>query len=259
VDSLRPIFYKFDYTDWFHQEVGMKQILNLAVFWLVLAALALSGCVAPTTFKTEPNLVRGTGELRVLLMPVDVELSELSAGGVSEPNAEWTAKAKKHIVASIEKTFLNNESKLIRYKEPPGGTDVLHPHVQLVKLHQAVGGAIITHKINPIMQLPNKTGVFDWSLGDGVKQLREEFGADYAMFLFVRDSYTSGGRAVAMVLAAVLGVGIPGGRQLGYASLVNLRTGELVWFNFLVRGQGDLRASAEAAESMSVLLKDLPK
>jgi hypothetical protein len=237
----------------------MKQYLNFACYGLVLAAFALSGCVAPTTFKTQPNLVRDAGDLRVLLMPVDVELSELSAGGVPEPNADWTAKAKKHIVASIEKTLLENKSTLIAYKEPPGGTDTMHPHVQLVKLHQAVGGAIIAHKINPVLQLPNKTAVFDWSLGDGVKQLREEFKADYAMFVFVRDSYTSGGRAVAIALAAVLGVGIPGGQQLGYASLVDLRTGELVWFNFLARGEGDLRTSAEAAESVSVLLKDLPK
>ena len=94
---------------------------------LFIAGLALSGCVT-TTFKTKPNLVRDSGELRVLLMPVDVELSELSAGGVPEPNADWTAKAKTFIVAGIEKTLQKNKSALVSYKEPTSGGGAMHPH-----------------------------------------------------------------------------------------------------------------------------------
>lgn len=236
----------------------MRQRPNIGVLCLVLGAFVLPGCVT-NTLKSKPNLVRDTGELRVLLMPVDVELSELSAGGVTEPNADWTAKARKFIVAQIEDKLRRNKSALVAYREPQGGGDVMHPHVQLVKLHQAVGSAIITHKFIPVLQLPNKENVFDWTLGNGVTRLRDEYDADYAMFVFVRDSYASGGRAVAIVLAAVLGVAIPGGQQVGFASLVDLRSGELVWFNLLARGHGDLRTETEAKETMSVLLTDLPK
>ena len=81
-----------------------------------------------------------------------------------------------------------------------------------MKLHQAVGLSVIRHKFIPALALPHKQEVFDWTLGDGVKQLKKEFDADYAMFLFVRDSYASAGRAAAIVLAAVLGVAIPGGQ-----------------------------------------------
>ena len=35
--------------------------------------------------------------------------------------------------------------------------------------------------------------------------------------------------------------GLAGGSQTGYASLVDLRTGRVVWFNNLARGFGDLR------------------
>lgn len=236
----------------------MRNGIRRASAIVLIASFALSGCVT-TTFRTKPNLTRDTADLRVLLMPVDIELSELSAGGVTEPNAEWTAKAEKHVLASIEKTLRKNKTTLVNYVATADGRDPMHPHVQLVKLHEAVGQTILTHKYRPALRLPNKVDVFDWTLGPGVGALGNEFDTDYAMFVFIRDSYTSAGRAVVMVLTAALGVAIPGGQQVGFASLVDLRTGELVWFNVLARGHGDLRSPEAADETVSALLQDLPK
>src|SRR5690606_8731664 len=223
-----------------------------------VSALALSACTT-TTFTTRPGLNRGTAGLRVLLMPMDIELSLLSAGGVAEPNAEWTAQAQQNVTATVSRILKERGAQLITYNAPTN-PDPLHPHVQLVKLHNAVGGSVLLHKINPVLKLPNKAEVFDWTLGKGVRQLKNEFGADYAMFLFMRDSYTSGGRAVAMILAGVLlGVALPGGQQIVFASLVDLDSGDLVWFNYLARGDGDLRTPVEAEETVLKLFTNLPK
>lgn len=230
-----------------------------AVAAAAIVAMTLSGCVT-TTFRTAPELSRATSDIRVLLMPLDVELSLVTAGGVPEPNAEWTARAEKHLVASIAKVLADRRAHVVDYRVPAEIHDPVHPHVQLVKLHGAVGQSIMIHKIGSHFRLPNKGETFDWSLGPGVKRLRQDFGADYAMFVFMRDSYTSGGRAVAMVLAAALfGVALQGGKQVGFASLVDLETGEIVWFNALSRGEGDLREPGGAEETVSRLLHDLPK
>jgi hypothetical protein len=74
----------------------------------------------------------------------------------------------------------------------------------------------------------------------------------------VRDSYTSAGRAVLMVGAALFGVGMQGGQQIGFASLVDLRTGNIVWFNRLENGSGDLRTAEPAQNTVNDLLKELP-
>ena len=59
--------------------------------------------------------------------------------------------------------------------------------------------------------------------------------------------------------SALLGVGIQGGVQVGYASLVDLQSGDIVWFNKIARGTGDLRTRAPAQETMRLLLVGLPK
>ncbi len=88
--------------------------------------------------------------------------------------------------------------------------------------------------------------------------LRDEFGADYALFVFMRDSYASAGRVAVIAVAALLGVGMQGGVQLGFASLVDLRTGEVMWFNRLVSGVGDLRTPEPARQAIESLLTDVP-
>ena len=53
-----------------------------------------------------------------------------------------------------------------------------------------------------------------------------------------------------MIALAVLGVGVGGGQQTGYASLVELETGQVLWFNQLLRASGDLREAEKAAETI---------
>jgi hypothetical protein len=80
----------------------------------------------------------------------------------------------------------------------------------------------------------------------------------------VRDSYASGGRTALRVFGfiagAAMGTGldIGGGQQHGIATLVDLRTGKVVWFNQLARQSGDLRERDEARKSVDLLLEDLP-
>jgi hypothetical protein len=111
----------------------------------------------------------------------------------------------------------------------------------------------------PVHRLPTKDGKFDWSLGAGVGHFRERTGADYALFVFLRDSYASPGRVALIVGAALLGVGIPGGQQYGFASLVDLRTGDIIWFNRLIDPGGDLRTPEPARKAIKTLLTDLPQ
>jgi hypothetical protein len=46
--------------------------------------------------------------------------------------------------------------------------------------------------------------------------------------------------------------------QVGYASLVDLNTGQILWFNRLVRGSGDLREADKATETLDALLANFP-
>ena len=130
---------------------------------------------------------------------------------------------------------------------------------QLELLNQAVSLSILQYSGNN-SRLRNKHGKFDWSLGPGVAELGQITGADYALFTYLRDSYSSSGRVAMRVIGVVLlGGDIGGGLQVGLASLVDLRTGQVVWHNLLLDQTGDLRTPAGANETAADLLKGFPK
>lgn len=190
---------------------------------------------------------------RIVLMPLDVELYSISAGGVPEPQAQWTEAASEHIRAAIHQ----RESKL---GQSLSQIDAHDPRViELNHLHGAVAGAVAQHHYVPLLRLPSKAERLDWELGSDMAWLRELTGADYALFVFVRDSYATVERKATIFVAALLGVGLGGGVQVGFASLVDLRQGQLVWFNRLVRMSGDLREALPAQESVAALLQSFPR
>jgi hypothetical protein len=225
---------------------------------LFIVALTLTGCVQTAALKHAEKVPPSLSGKRVLLMPPDIELSELTVGGLLEPKAEWTDLAQKHVGSALQKEMDKRKTSLAQYQDQnPSKGDRYN---QVIKLHEAVGNAILTHKYDiGLLALPTKKDKFDWGLGEGVNILREDFGADYGLFIFFRDSYASAGRKTMMVVMAVAGVGVPLGRQQGFVSLVDLRTGDIVWFNHQVRGTGDLREGEAALQSVQYLLADFPQ
>jgi hypothetical protein len=218
--------------------------------WLALIVLVAHPVRAASLAEGFSRLPAGAV---VLLMPLDIELFSVSAGGILEPQAEWTEKAH----ANLRQAFLTRSSALnINFMPLPGEVDEVVE--RLNRLHGAVGQAIALHH-RGAFALPTKEGRLDWSLGEEAALMRERTGADYALFAFVRDSYASSERVAMMVVGLLLGVGLGGGMQVGYASLVDLATGRVVWFNTLLRASGDLREPEKARESCDALLDKFPE
>jgi hypothetical protein len=192
---------------------------------------------------------------KVAIMPTDIELFSISAGGVLEPKADWTAAASQHFKnALIEKKKKALKLDVVEVSE----TDA-DEFADINALHGAIARAISMHHFGAgSFNLPTKDGKLDWSLGEATRAIKKATGADYALFTWVRDSYASGERIATMIALAVLGVGVGGGMQIGYASLVELETGQVLWFNQLQRASGDLREAEKAAETIDTLLGNFP-
>jgi hypothetical protein len=117
-------------------------------------------------------------------------------------------------------------------------------------------------------ELPTKRGKgLDYTLGEDAVKLGRATGYDYALFLHAEDSFADSGRVALQVLGIAgcfIGFCAPnigGGGQSGYASLVDLRTGEVVWFNVVQAGSqvagiklGDMRTPAGAAQLVDRLV-----
>lgn len=232
----------------------LRSILRLSYSLLAVALV-----MTETAWADSRNLAPGFTNLpkgaKLLIMPPDIELFSISAGGVSEPKADWTAAANMHINKALgdKSTSLGLQAQEFPEKD---ADDV----AEINALHAAVARSIALHHMGGgSLALPTKDNKLDWSLGDAVSPIRAKSGADYALFVWVRDSYASSERKVAMFAMALLGVGIAGGMQIGYASLVDLHTGRVTWFNRLLRGTGDLREAETADETVKTLLAQFPE
>ena len=137
----------------------------------------------------------------------------------------------------------------------------------LERLNAAVDQSIVEHKYLG-NYLPTKRGRgLEWTLGADAVKLGQKTGYDYALFLHAEDQVASTGRIALGVLGLAgcfIGFCAPnvgGANQLDYASLVDLHTGKVVWFNVVSAGSeipgikfGDLRTPAGAAQMVERLL-----
>lgn len=236
----------------------MTVIRRIAI--VAALAAALGGC-ASNSYYTADTLRRADGHPRILMMPPDVELSEYTSGGNLELNALWTQSGTENLTGEVKRSLQGMKAQFVEFVPPADDSAEAGRLNQLQKLHGAVGTTIRFYHAAEANRLPTKKGKFDWTLGPAAQDLARYSDADYALFVWVRDSYSSPSRVAMKVVAGLLlGVYVPGGMQYGHASLVDLKTGQVVWFNALPpREAGDLRTPGEAKETVTLLLEKLPK
>ena len=85
-----------------------------AVLWGVL----IGGCSATGTFHVTQDFTKDSDPPQILLMPIDIELSELSAAGARSPKADWTQSAKQHVVAAIRTKMTERDTTILNYASP---------------------------------------------------------------------------------------------------------------------------------------------
>jgi len=226
-----------------------------AVSALLVALLAFAGSASAQSKHLAPGFSALALGSKVAIMPTDIELFSISAGGVLEPKADWTEAASRH----FKNALVEKKKKALKLDVVEVSEKDADEFADINALHGAIARAISMHHFGPgFLNLPTKDGKLDWSLGEATRAIKKATGADYALFTWVRDSYSSGERIATMIALAVLGIGVGGGMQTGYASLVELETGRVLWFNQLRRPSGDLREADKASETIDALLANFP-
>ena len=232
----------------------MRTLAVAGLFVGIALAITHAGPAAAQSMNLAPGFTALPKGAKVAIMPSDIELFEVSAGGVLEPKADWTEVASRH----FKEAMLAKKQALGLIAVEPSEKDA-DDLAEINSLHAAVARSITLHHFGTL-KLPTKNGKLDWSMGEPVSAIKKATGADYAVFSWVRDSYTGAGHVAATVALAMFGVIRTGGggMQTGYASLVDLNTGQVLWFNRLLRPSGDLREADKAAETLNALLTDFP-
>jgi hypothetical protein len=230
------------------------------------ASVALFGCVQSQQYA-DVQFTPPEGDYRLLVMRPDVTVNSLTTGGMSEPRADWTEQARSNIVTALRTEQADRGGKVLVMEHRNELANISAERVaDLERLHYAVGNSIALHKYSGAA-LPTKRGKgLEYTLGEDAVSLGRQTGYDYALFLYAQDNIASTGRVALQVLGVAgcfVGFCAPSGgsNQFAYASLVDLRTGEVVWFNVLQTGSqlpgvkfGDIRTPDGAAQMVERLI-----
>lgn len=230
---------------------------------IVAFGLILSGCT--TTLNEAYTGGSAAGEeasfdaknARVVLMPLDIQVSLQTATDLKEPRADWTEAARGNITAGLTAALSEKQLALRQYRKPRNSR-VARRDDQLMKLHSEVGGAILFHHYGDYYMLPTKKRRMDWTLGDAAMKLGKNQRAELSLFVFIRESYGTAGRKARAVASQIFGGTTTSDERIAFASLVDLRTGEIVWFNILYSDGGDVREAEPARKVIDQLLRGFP-
>jgi len=245
--------------------------LNLLKF---AAAAAL--CVAGMTSVAVPEVVHAqersavrhdiaadafTQERRILVFRPRIRVGEQSTGGMFEPRADWTELARTNLDNALDQRQALYGNALVDAPEA-FGEDARRVN-EYLSLFGAVANSIITYQFFPGNRLEtkkadNRSERFEWSLGPGVAQLPGADQADYGLFIFTEDQYGSTGRKALQIFGALAGVSVQSGVHAGYAALVDLRTGNVLWINADYQMGGDVREADGAVRRMEQLFEEFP-
>ena len=245
------------------RHAASRRVLTLAAAatTAVAAVAAIGGCTHSRQMA-DIGFQPPEGGYRLIVMRPDVTVGVLTAGSGIERREDWTNTARANILRAVtaQQAQRGGSVRIAETRAAAGGDPAAV--ADLDRLHDAVGGAIRRHKYGSETS-PTKMNRFDWTLGEAAVQFGRASGFDYALFLHVEDSFSSSGRMMVQAVAAVgcvVGYCVMphGGRQAAFASLVDLKTGRIVWFNTLASNKGDIRR-AEGAEALVDTLLDRMK
>ena len=223
-----------------------------------------------------------SGDVTVVVFRPNVQVGSLHVGGLDDANADWTKAARDNIQKAMEAAG-EVRSYHVKFLGDADGADgdLLNDYRGLFEAvageafqHSIVGNHLPTKIVKPAAlsagsgaqtALVSNTGGsskeyrLDWTLGDQAQRLKAVTGGDYALFFFSHDAYGDAGRKAAQLLAAgLLGTYIPAGIHAGYAGLVDLSSGNIVWLNFNPMMGGDVRTADGAQKRVRELLAGFP-
>ena len=228
---------------------------------LVLASLLLLAltAAAQTHVYTDSAVSAATpAAKRVLFIPPDISVSELSAGGVIEKVPDWSKQARGHMMEALRKLAPNARFEIVvvpalttQERESLDEHTALYEVVAVnVQRNGVGGGQVWTERL--------KSGLTDYTLGPGLAFLADKTGADAALFVIAQDFVSTSERKALAVVGALFGAVVPLGRTFAVAGLVELRSGKLLWQAYDTSVTPDLRVAADADKVVKDLFQAFP-
>ncbi len=223
------------------RDVRPRQLLVLATSMLfAVVPLALQAGGTPHWVHYKWLMSNPTLPKKVVVLPIDIKVVEVTAGGVEETVPDWSKEASQSVFKAVSAAITKQPGvKAITAPQFSGASAAnFDEHLALYKL------VVNTAARNP------------WA---------EQTGADVAIMVYGRDYASTAGRKALAVAGNIPIVNIFTGPapQLGHSfihvGVVDLRTGDLLWMNSEYRkGSTNLRDPNDAAKMIDAVFEWYP-
>lgn len=199
------------------------------VFALSVPALAIAAySAANPALATLPPAERPK---KILLLPPQMFVAELSAGGVIQKQDDWTKEANENLLAAAETHFREN-GRFVPMRMPLLENEDAEKVESHIGLYDRVSYAIYIYGRGLDSGWQHKKTEWDYTLGNGLAFLREKTGADTALIFTGADIISTSGRKAAFAVGLMLGIAIPIGQSFISVGLADLKTGEIRWMSY---------------------------
>lgn len=203
------------------------RLLLVLVLSLPCQVFAAYSAVNPRLATTPQN----ERPKKILLLPPQMFVAELSAGGVVQKQDDWTRQASKNLLTGAETVF--RDSGQFEAIQMPNlsaeEAEVVESHIGL---YDRLALAIYIYGRGEDSGWRHKKAEWDYTLGEGLAFLREKTGADTAMIFTGADFISTEGRRTAFAVGLLLGVVIPLGQSFITVGLADLKTGDIRWMSY---------------------------
>lgn len=235
----------------------------------ILASLLLAGCdsTRPAPVRVHERLLEGkvAAPRKIVLLAPEIEMGEISAGGVPEAVEAWSREARANVLASLTERAGSRFDPIAAPTLTDDETKTLRRHAALYAT-VAVAGWNATERAakDPKGPWGRKLEHFDATVGPGLRFLKAKTGADAALFVHGSSYVGSKGRSSMAALGLLLGTSVVTGTSSLTFGVVDLETGDLLWLErvgeagFVGDSSANLRERKDVDEQVDALLAHYP-
>lgn len=227
-------------------------ILLILVLCVPASSWAAFSAVNPRISPTSSNPPK-----KILLLPPQMFVAEMSAGGVIQKQDDWTQQANENLLAAIEAHGReSNRFETLRMPNLSSAeSEIVESHIGL---YERLASAIHAYGQGKDSGWEQKKKEWDYTLGQGLSFLREKTGADYALVFAGADIISTGGRKATFTVGLLLGIAIPLGQSFITAGMVDLQSGIIEWLTYDQSMSMDTREPEEVESMVRDFFKTYP-
>lgn len=231
---------------------------------LIFTLVCLTGCT-PLTYRTNASFdTYFKAKKKVAVLMPDMKIFKLTAGGVDQYQDDWSANSAFHMEQELRKELATFDSIDFVFLDPTALSDAQRQFVDRERsIFYTVAYSVVTHTYEPEMLFKHKVKAFDYTLGEELSEFNTVENVDAILFVNGRNYIWTAGRAslafLSVAVSAFTGVYIPvpAGKEWLTASLVDVNSGDVLWFNYLPL-PGDMRMEKTVRRLSKRLFRDFP-